>query len=126
MISEDALHKQVAEYLNLILPLGAMFQSHLQEGKRGFVYQRKLKDFGCKAGWPDIQILQHGRSYFIELKRPSCRINGKLSRKGYLSGAQESLFPILEDCGASIAVCRSLEEVETALQAWGIMEKAGQ
>lgn len=110
-ISENQLHTNVAMFLDLSLPNGALWQHSMNEGKRGAVYQAKLKSHGVRAGWPDIQVVYEGRSYFIELKRPASP--GR--RKGELTTAQKSMHAQLLDAGAQVAVCYSLGDVQDFL-----------
>ena len=121
-ISEDALHKQVADYLALALPEDACFTSTLNEGKRGWKYQKKLKDFRVMPGWPDITIIHRGRAYFIELKAPGRIVNGKVAGRGYLTTRQHDCVQRLLDCGARIDMARSIEEVNQILKHWRILK----
>lgn len=108
--AEEILHQQAAAYLALALPANAVFHHSPNEGIRALAFKAKLARMGTKSGWPDFEIIFTGRVYFLELKSPS----------GRLSGNQETLHPQLAAAGALVAVCRSLDEVESALRSWGI------
>lgn len=107
---EAALHKAVIEYLRLILPKGTVIHHSPNEGKRGLLEQRALKNNGTMAGWPDIEIVWNGWVFFIELK----------SAKGRLRPEQIACHDALTFAGARVATCRYINEVQQAIAAWGI------
>lgn len=88
------------------------------------MHAAKLARMGLQRGWPDYLIL-HQRLYGLELKTHG----GRLS-KGYMArtarggvvwrAGQEEVFPELERAGMTIAVCRRLEDVIAAVEAWDI------
>ncbi len=108
-MTEAALHTTVAEYLNLALPADAVWHHSPNEGKRGFKAQRDIKKMGVHKGWPDIEIVYRGEVVFIELKAGT--------RK--LSPDQLACHVRLEAAGCPVALCRSLDDVETFL--WELM-----
>ncbi len=110
---EDDLHKAVAEYLDLALPLDACWTT-IPAGGGGRVRGAKLKAMGYKAGWPDILIIYRQRAFHIELKAP---------RRG-LSKDQKARHPSILNAGAPIAVCQRIEEVEGTLRGWGLPLRA--
>lgn len=122
-MSEDQLHNTVAQFLALSLPADVIAHHSMNEGKRGWQTQRKLKRFGMVKGWPDLEIVAQGRVYFIELKAPGRIENGCTKGKGYLSPEQRECHDRLRNAGCAVAVCRSLEEVQEALWGWQIIEK---
>jgi hypothetical protein len=112
-ITESQLHTAIAMWLDLALPDGAVWQTNMFEARRGWHQQKTLKAHGVRAGWPDIQVVHEGRSYFIELKRP--KSPGKPA--GRLSKAQEEMHAELRAAGAEVAVCYSLHDVQAFLGA---------
>ena len=122
-LSEDALHKSVANYLTLALPKDAIFHHSPNQGtgRRNVAYRVKLKQMGCRFGWPDIEIIYQGRGYFIELKAPGYRMQGKRVGKGYPTKDQKDCHADLRKAGAMVAVCWSLDEVKDCLWGWGII-----
>ena len=111
---ENELHASVVEFLRFALPEGALFNHAPGEGKRSPRAQAELKASGYWAGWPDLEILVAGAAYFIELK----------TARGHLSAQQVGTHAALRRCGFPVATCRSLAEVETALQSWRIPLRA--
>ncbi len=106
---EQKLQQQVATYLGWALAPPAWFSS-IPAGGGGEMRGRIIKGTGYKSGTPDLLIVAEGRAWFIELKAP----------RGMLSEAQRRTIPALEAAGAHVVVCRSLDEVRGALDAWGI------
>lgn len=108
-MQEQQLHKAVYELLSAILT-PETFATTFPAGGGGRVRGAVLKSMGLKAGVPDWLIVHGGKAYFIELKAP----------EGSLSKEQIYCFPKLEAAGASIMVCRSLNDVTAALAIWNI------
>jgi hypothetical protein len=75
---------------------------------------KRRKDRGIKPGWPDVQFIFEGRFYGIELKVG----NGTQSDNQILRQGE------IEQAKAPYAICRSVEEVECQLRAWGIPMRA--
>jgi len=68
---------------------------------------------GLQRGMPDIVIVGPGGRFLgIELKAP----------KGKVSEHQNQMFDRIISFGGDVQVCRSLEEVKSALTQWGIKE----
>ncbi len=110
--AEDALQTTVMQYLNLQGPRWGFFACHIPNGgKRNAREAGRLKGMGVKAGVPDILIVKDGRADWIELKADSGRV----------SPTQRDMHCTLVERGCRIIVCRSLDEVITALKAWEIM-----
>lgn len=115
LLGEAALHRQVAQYLDLALPADAVWHhSPLQGQGRTRKQGAILHGMGARAGWPDITIIYQGRAYFIELKAP----------RGTLSAAQHEMTVQLLMAGAQTTVARSLQTVQFVLEEWGIPLKA--
>lgn len=104
-VTEDRLHEQVAQFLDLALPDKAVWHHSPNEGKRGWKSQRAIKRMGVRRGWPDIEIIYQGRGYFIELKAPN----------RYLTKDQKLVHQRLRAAGATVTTCRSVEQVEAYL-----------
>lgn len=108
---EQQLHKAVAQFLDRALPEKYRW-STFPSGGGGRVRGAQLRAMGLKSGWPDILILcPDGKWCSIELK----------AEKGRLSEAQERFA---EWAGPTLQVCRSIEQVESALRWWGIPLRA--
>ena len=113
-VSERVLHVQVADYLDRALPLDAWWTT-FPAGGGGKIRGRSLKRVGLKAGVPDVLIIYKGRVHWIELKT----IKGELSHK------QHDTFVAFSHAGCKIPyVCRNLDNVEFALDAWRIPLRA--
>ncbi len=83
------------------------------EAKRGWVNAAILQAMGMTAGIPDIVILKGGDMYALELKAP----------KGVLSPSQGLVLQRMKDCGAQVAVAKSLDEAIVTLECWGIIKR---
>lgn len=122
---ETSLHEAVAELLATVVMLPAMwncFPAGNVALPRGSAV--KLTRMGLKVGWPDFIVI-HGRAFGIELKS----VKGRLSRGRYVETkrgrvryveGQVDVVAQLEAAGMEIAICRSIEDVLAALQAWQI------
>lgn len=112
--TEHDVEKQISAYLKVALP-SEVICFHIPNGaKLGAQQLWKMRAAGMVAGIPDRCILHNSRAYFIEVKRPG----------GDVSESQRQMFPRIEKAGCSVAICRSAEDVERALVAWGIPLKA--
>ena len=107
---EAKLHKQVMEYLRLVLPKTAVIHHSPNEGKRGWMERAALKNNGTMAGWPDIEIVWDGRVFFIELK----------SEKGRTLPVQFACHMRLAEAGAGVATCKTIGAVAEALALWRV------
>ena len=109
---EEKFHRDVAGYLDLALPDGCWYTT-IGHGGGGEFRGIRLKAAGMKAGVPDILLISNSIALFIELK----------SNTGVLSDTQKETIPAIEKAGGRVKVCRTLEDVETALLAWNIQPK---
>jgi hypothetical protein len=104
---EETLHRQVAAFLDVVLPSDVVWFHCPNGGGRSKAEAGILKAMGVKAGVPDLYILYRGYSLFIELKPP----------KRYLTQVQKDMAQRLTQAGATVCTCHSLDEVEGALRA---------
>lgn len=108
--AEDVLQMQVMRFLAIAAP-GLLAYHPANGGYRNPREARKLKDMGVKPGVADLAlILPDSRAAFIELK----------VGKNRQTDTQKAFQADCERIGAPYAVCRSLEEVEASLRAWGV------
>src|SRR5271170_38000 len=115
---EDHLHYAVAKLLSLAIAKpgicsldGVLWMSLEGRAKRSIYEGARNKRRGCVSGVPDILIVWMGRCYWIELKR---------AKGGRVSDAQIETHSQLNSAGSSVAVCRSLGEIQAILQLWKI------
>lgn len=111
-MTEAQLHRQIAGLLRAWLLPPAIFTT-FPAGGGGEMRGKFLRASGLKAGWPDIQIVHQGRLYLIELK----------TQKGRVSPAQVECHAELRGAGCAVAVCRSLEDVQAALDEWHLPKR---
>lgn len=111
-MSEYSLHVTVADYLRARCPRLTWWHSH-QSGHLSMVERAKAKRMGRRAGVPDFTFIlpPNGRTAFIELK----------ADKGRQSETQALFEEAAKKAGALYALCRSVEEVEGVLRAWGVL-----
>jgi hypothetical protein len=112
---EQRLQRAVADYLAWALLPPAWFTAiahgaRLGDDSTAWLRGGILRGTGTKAGVPDILIVHEGRAYFVELK----------SARGSLSEAQRTTHSALTATGCPVAVCRSLDDVQSMLWAWRI------
>jgi len=103
---ESDIHKQVANYLDLTLPVSSVWSTIGHGGMP--LHPRtaaRLKAQGLKPGIPDVLIVWQGRAIFVEIKRPG----------GRLSPAQKAMHERITSAGAVVATCFSAEDVERYL-----------
>jgi hypothetical protein len=110
-ISEHALQKQIVGYLARALQPPVWWSAIDHAGKLGPRQAAARKARGVKRGIADILIMWRDHytrphSIWIELKRPG---------GGILSKEQKDFDFDMTRCGSLVFVCRSLEEVEAAL-----------
>lgn len=119
---EQEFHKTVARFLNAALPPSCWWTT-FPAGGGGKARGGKLKAMGLKPGVADILILYRRpfeamladrwavRVLWLELKTP----------KGRLSDGQEAFTEKMgEFIGVAVEVCRSLDDVQGALEHAGI------
>lgn len=109
---EDQLHIAVATFLRLALDADDGMWFHPPNGgARSKREGGRFKQMGVLPGIPDLVfLLPDGRTGFIELKAPA----------GRFQASQRIIHADLQRLGHRVAVCRSVEEVETTLRAWGV------
>lgn len=111
---EEALHRTVAAYLRAVEPECLWWATANQRGTRSRFEMGILKALGVRAGVPDLCFILDGGTFAaIELK----------ADKGRQSDAQRAFEVAAVRLGARYLVCRSLAEVEGALDAWGVRRK---
>ncbi len=112
-MSEDALHRAVAQYLALVLKPPTIWTT-IGHGGGGRVRGAQLKAKGVKAGWPDILVMKPDgpRGSFgtvvvgIELK----------AQHGRLSDQQRDMLSKFWGVGAFYAICREIDDVKAILK----------
>lgn len=112
---EEALHMAVARFLDVALPAEATWFHVPNGGSRNVVEAAKLKAMGTKAGVADCIVVYRGRALAIELKPAksgALSINQRLWRQRFIHA------------GGSYFVARSLEQIQSALEVWGVPMKA--
>jgi hypothetical protein len=112
-MTEAALHRSVAEYLTLAIQAPDFFTT-FPAGGGGKARGGQLKARGMKAGCPDILIIKDGRAHWAELK----------TEQGKLSDAQVAAINQLGAAGCPVAVIRSVDAMQRALEHWGFNLKA--
>jgi hypothetical protein len=107
---EADLQHAVMQYLGWALPADAIAHHSPGEGKRTRRAQGELKRSGYNRGWPDVLVIHAGRCFAIELK----------AKHGTVSPAQRAMMGKLYYCGCEVVTCRSVPEVQAALQHLGV------
>lgn len=102
---EQLLHQQVAAYLRVALPPSVWF-STFPSGGGGKTRGAFLRSMGLKKGVPDLLVVHNGRATWIELK----------AEKGRVSVDQRRCHVALAGAGCWVNVCRSVAEVQGALE----------
>lgn len=116
---ERGLHLAVATFLDMALPVDAVWHHSPNEWfggdrQRALALAALFKRKGTRAGWPDIEICYLGNLYTIELK----------DKNEALSKSQADVHRRLISAGARMAICRSVDEVQAALDVWSIPLRA--
>jgi hypothetical protein len=111
---EATLQRQVAAWLDAALGEGVMWRM-IENQPRNAIAGANQKRRGIKAGTPDILIWEASprmtvRAYAIELK----------SKKGRQSPEQAVFETEFELVNGQYAICRSLDDVEAAIDEWRI------
>jgi len=108
---EDALQRDVIEYLQTVLPPRWLCFAIPNGSKRDKNGRPANWVPGIVSGIPDICILgRPSLTYFIELKAP----------KGRVSEAQGEIHDQLTELLHHCRVCRSVDDVQAALALWGV------
>lgn len=104
----------VKEYLTYALPPSVEWTASAVGINLNMHAATKLKSAGVRRGWPDLQfLLPDGVTYFVELKAPS----------GSLSIEQREFRDRCLPHGIW-ALCRSVDQVASALVGWGVELRA--
>jgi hypothetical protein len=111
---EQALQRAVMELLKISLG-GVVWYTHFPAGGGGAMRGKILKGMGLKPGVPDIEIIDGGRAYWLELK----------AKRGRLTAAQHECHTEIRRAGALVAVIKSIDEVLPVLRHWGVALKPG-
>jgi len=106
---EQSLQRAVATYLARVLAAPTFFTA-IGHGGGGKLRGAILKGMGMRAGVPDLLIIDRGKCLWIELK----------AGKGALSPEQVAVHQWLVAAGASVVVCRSIDDVRDRLEVWGV------
>jgi hypothetical protein len=111
---EQDLQITVARYLDLVLdPEQVVWTAVNPQPYKSKAAAGLAKACGQKAGWPDLQFVYQGKLFLIEMKAMS----------GTYTDSQREMFPRLRRLGIPLATCRSLTEVDLALDSFGIPHK---
>lgn len=112
-LSEAQLHRAVARYLTAVLRPPVTWTT-FPAGGGGLRRGVQLKAMGLRAGMPDLLVLAPAGEYTmvlgLELK----------AAKGRLSPEQVEASHAFAAAGAEYRVCRSIDDVESALAMAGI------
>ncbi len=111
---EQAIHQAVVSHLNQRAVPRVFFWHTPNEGKRGFVNAAALKAMGMTAGVPDLLILKAGELFALELKAPG----------NDLTPSQRLVMERMRDCGAQVAVAKSIDEALVTLECWGVIKRS--
>lgn len=108
--SEEEIEHQILVYLNITKK--GFFWKNISAGYHdGHAYRKHKSPFAIN-GVPDILGIINGEFVGFEVK----------SAKGKLRAEQEAFLRKAKAMGAKVFVVRSIEEVVTALKAWGLYE----
>jgi len=122
IITEEALHIQIASYLTFVLDKRytlwtTVENSNQQGGKQGIIKQGKLRKKGVLKGFPDIVIFYKSDKNFnfqclmLEVKRP---------KGGVLSASQKEVHAQVTKIGGDVVVVKSVEDVIEILVECGV------
>ena len=119
-MTERELHKATYGFFNTVLSSDVIWHHAQNETPYGRTNAKAFKgrDIGSLKGFPDWvlfwrDVTDTGKVGFIELKAP-----GK-----YPSPEQRWFLDAMRQHGHMRAVCKSLEDVEDKLTAWGVPMK---
>jgi hypothetical protein len=120
MRREDAVQRSIIDYLEAVIrPPRFVFAIpnaavRSRNGKAGNAVP------GLKRGMPDLGLVWHGITYYVEVKTPGRQPLTPKQRLGRLSQAQLILIEDLTAAGAEVAVVTSVDDMRRALAALGI------
>jgi len=115
---EADLQRNVVKLLHRVLPHDAMFTAINPLPPKGAAQGAQLKKLGLASGVPDILIVHHGFTLWIELKAPG----------GSLSESQKTMHLLLREAhrypnqaytfSGTVVICKTLDEVHAALRTY--------
>ncbi len=108
-MTEDHIHRSVLKFLRAVLPTHWVVYHTPNGGSRHPIEAANMKGLGVIAGVPDLTIIGDGKTYFMEVK----------SKSGRLQPSQKMFFGKLDKNGIEYAVVRSIDDAAACLQAWG-------
>ena len=106
----EKFQEQVVKFLQWALPSDAFFFAIPNGGRRNAREAARLKKQGLVPGVPDLCVVWRATVRLIELKYGT----------GGLSATQKDVKRKLEQCGVTVHLCRTVDEVEHALRSDGI------
>lgn len=109
---EAAIQKAIVDYIATVAPHVVCYAvpnaaRRTRNGRAGNAVP------GLTKGIPDLALVVSGRAFFLEVKAP----------KGRTSQEQDATIARLRRAGASVAVVRSIDDVDHALAAWGVVTR---
>lgn len=108
-VSEGQLQKAVVTWLSIQEQLGRLTYAHIpNEGRRSRIAGSNLRRMGLRAGFPDLVVFGHFGCGVIELKTETGKI--RPNQREWAERFQTFEIPH--------AICRSLEDVMTRVDAW--------
>lgn len=114
-MTEDQLHRSVAQYLALVLKPPTLWNT-FPAGGGGKARGQRLKAMGLKPGWPDLIVLHpKGRLTMVLGLELKCGRNRQSAEQKAVA-EQFAGLPL-----AHLAVCRSIDDVASELKAWEII-----
>jgi hypothetical protein len=111
---EHQVQVAICQYLD---SRGVLYFAIPNGGKRNVVTAVKLKKEGVVSGVPDLCVLNDGRVFFLEVKRPASTTGGK----GRLSPAQKDMIARFEEECIPVKVVFSVADVIEACIDWRIL-----
>jgi len=119
-ISEKSLHKQIAQYLTMVIRPPSFWQTVEVSNNRGGVQasynQRERKEKGVITGYPDIEIFWRGEFENTKLVCLEIKIPGEKAKPH-----QEEIHMWLRVLGHQVYVVHSIDEVTATLKKVGII-----
>jgi hypothetical protein len=111
---EQALQRAVVQYLQVAAPSDLFWTAINPVPGKTPAVAALSKALGLRAGVSDLIFIYKGQALFLELK----------ADKGRESPAQRETSLLAAKAAVPTFICRSIDEVEGRLQAWGIPLKA--
>jgi len=108
---EYSLQVQICQYLSLVLDPKKVIWTSFPAGGGGKIRGAMLKKSGLVSGWPDLQLFKSGIYHGIEIK----------TTKGFLSENQKEMHKKIKKNGGKVAVCRSINDIESVLNDWTLV-----